>query len=209
MEVARIVEAALRVVDNEGVDGLPMRSIAKELGSSTATLYRHFPTRAALINAVIDRVLAEVDTDPANYQSLDWRHGVEKLSRGIFEAFGRHRHATQLMADHMPIGPNTAEVRERMVASLMAGGFPVEVAAQASAMLAHVILGFAIQLGGERNAEVDGKTFGKALDELDLSKFPATAAVKKARWRPTTVYQEFVFALELVLDGLSRLRGPA
>ena len=77
-----------------------------------------------------------------------------------------------------------------------------------AAMIAHLILGFAIQLGGEREiTDADREAFRKAIQEMDLSQFPATAAVKRARWRPTTVDQEFAFALEMVLDGLGQLRA--
>jgi AcrR family transcriptional regulator len=206
--VGRIADAALQIIDEQGMDGLSMRSLAKHLNSSTATLYRHFPTREALAQSVIDRVLGEVDVDPANYRSLGWRQSVEKVSRGTFEAFRQHRQAALLMADHTPIGPNAAAVRERMLAVLMDGGMAVEVAARSGAMLARLILGFAIQLGGERETtDADREAFRKAIQNRDLAQFPATAAVRQARWRPTPVEAEFAFALEMVLDGLGQLRG--
>jgi AcrR family transcriptional regulator len=93
--VGRIVDAALQIIDEQGMDGLSMRSLAKHLNSSTATLYRHFPTREALAQSVIDRVLGEVDVDPANYRSLGWRQSVEKVSTGTFEAFRQHRQAAR------------------------------------------------------------------------------------------------------------------
>lgn len=206
--VNRIVDSALQVIDEQGLDGLSMRSLAKHLNSSTATLYRHFPTRAALVQSMIDRVLGEVDVDGTNYRDLDWRQGCEKISHGIFDAFRRHRQTALLLADHTPVGPNAAAVRERTLAVLIDGGFEVTVAARSGAMIGHLILGFAIQYGGERETtDADREAFRKAIHGMDLSRFPATAAVKQARWRPTTVDQEFEFALQMVLDGLSQLRG--
>jgi AcrR family transcriptional regulator len=205
--VSRIVDAALRIIDDDGMDGLSMRSLAKHLNSSTATLYRHFPTREALAQSVIDRVMGEVDVDAASYSSLDWRQASEKIAAGTFEAFRRHRQAALLLADHTPVGPNSAAVRERMVAVLIDAGLSVEVAARSGAMIGHLILGFAIQLGGERGiTNADRDAFRKAIHQIDLTQFPATAAVKRARWRPTTIDQEFAFALEMVLDGLAQLR---
>jgi AcrR family transcriptional regulator len=206
--VDRIVDAALQIIDEGGMDALSMRSLAKHLNSSTATLYRHFATREALAQTVIDRVLREVDVDAANYHSLEWRQACEKISAGTFEAFRRHRQAALLLADHTPIGPNAAAVRERMLAVLMQGGLSADVAARSGAMLARMILGFAIQLGGEREVtNADREAFRKAIHELDPTQFPATAAVKRARWRPTPVESEFAFALEMALDGLAQLRG--
>lgn len=185
-----------------------MRSLAKHLNSSTATLYRHFPTRAALLQRLIDRVLGEVDVDVESFRGLSWRQGCEKISTDIFDAFRRHRQTALLLADHTPIGPNAAAVRERTLAVLIDGGFDVTVAARTGAMLAHLILGFAIQFGGERETTAaDREAFRNSIQGMDLSRFPATAAVKQARWRPTTVDQEFEFALQMVLDGLSQSRG--
>ena len=207
MPVDRIVEAALQVIDNDGLDALSMRSLATQLNSSTATLYRHFPTQAVLLSAVVDRVLGEADVDAANYRSLGWRQGCEKIAHEIFGAFARHRQAALLLADHLPVGPNSAAVRERTVAAFINGGFEVSVAARSSAMIGHLILGFAIQLGGERERTgTDREALRKAVRGLDLTQFPATAAVRSARWRPTSIEEEFSFALEMVLDGLGRLR---
>lgn len=206
--VGRIVDAALQIIDEQGMDGLSMRSLGKHLKSSTATLYRHFPNREALAQSVIDRVMGEVDVDAANYDSLGWRQACEKIAAGTFEAFRRHRQAALLLADHPPVGPNVAAVRERMLAVLMGAGLSVDAAARSGAMIGHLILGFAIQLGGEREVtNADREAFRKAVHEIDLTQFPATAAVKRARWRPTTVDEEFAFALEMVLDGLGQLRG--
>jgi TetR/AcrR family transcriptional regulator, tetracycline repressor protein len=208
--ISRIVGAALEIIDDEGLDALSMRSLAKRLNSSTATLYRHFPTRVALIQSVIDQVLGEVDVDPDNYRSLTWRQGCEKIGTGTFEAFRRHRQTALLLADHTPVGPNAAAVRERTLAVLIDGGLPVPVAARSGAMIGHLILGFAIQLGGERDmSDADRAAFRKAIHGQDLTLFPATAAVKKARWKPTSIAEEFAFALEMVLDGLSLRIGRA
>lgn len=204
----RMIATALDIVDQGGADALSMRTLARRLGSSTATLYRHFPHRNALIVAVMDRVVGEIDADPEEFRTLGWREGCEKICRDIFKAFQRHPWSAILLADHVPTGPNAAAVRERLLAVLMAGGFDAHLAARTGAMLGHMIQGFAIQLSGERNiSDEDRQTFGKALKALDLSLFPATAAAQKARFRPTSVEEEFSFALEMVLDGISLLRS--
>lgn len=204
--VDRITEAALLILDEDGAEALTMRAVATRLKSSTATIYRHFPNRADLIIHVIDRVLGEADTDATNYRHLGWRQGCEKIAGEIFEAFRRHRSAALLLADHTPTGPNAAAVRERMLAVLLDGGFDAQVAARCGAMLGHLVLGFAIQLGGEREtSRTDREAFRKAIHALDMTRFPATDAVRRARWRPTTLDEEFSFALEMTLDGITRL----
>jgi TetR/AcrR family tetracycline transcriptional repressor len=83
-----IIETALEIVDEGGAEALSMRSLAQRMNSSTATRYRHFPNRSALIIGVVDRVLGEVELDPAAFQT-SWRQACGRLARATFEALGR------------------------------------------------------------------------------------------------------------------------
>ena len=50
--------------EEEGADALSLRALAQRLESSTATLYRHFDSRADLLAQVVDRIFGEIDVDP-------------------------------------------------------------------------------------------------------------------------------------------------
>ncbi len=208
MDTARIVDAAMRLIDEHGADEVTMRSLAEHLGSSTSTLYRHFPTRAGLIGAVIDRMFGHVNVDPAAYRGTPWRAASQRFTENLFEVMGRHRNVSLQIAHHAPIGTNAAVVRERWLAIMLENGFPVPLAARSGAMIAHLVLGFVIQLGGERaDQQRERRTMATSVHRLDLTEFPATAAVAEARWRTTSIEEEFAFALELVLDRLWELHA--
>ena len=66
----------------------------------------------------------------------------------MFDVLRRHQNVTPLLAGDVPIGPNALAARERMIALLLANGFPPALAARTYATLARYILGFAIQLTG-------------------------------------------------------------
>ncbi|OIK05222.1 TetR/AcrR family transcriptional regulator [Streptomyces monashensis] len=55
----RILEAAVRAFSEKGAD-VPIDTIAKAAGVGSATLYRHFPTREALVEAAYRNELARV-----------------------------------------------------------------------------------------------------------------------------------------------------
>jgi len=59
----QIVAAALAILDEEGADALSLRALAQRLESSTATLYRHFDSRADLLAQVVDRIFGEIDVE--------------------------------------------------------------------------------------------------------------------------------------------------
>ena len=201
----RFIATALQIIDDDGAEALSMRSLAQRLNSSTATLYRHFPNRAALIAEVIDRVLGEVALGVGDLRAGTWQQACQRLAHAIFNALERHRNVALLLADHPPHGPNAALVRECWLAVLLDNGFPPPLAARSAAMMARYVLGFAIQIGTQRStAAADEAQYRTALQSLDPIRFPATAAA--ARALPVSLDDEFGFGLELILGGLTRLR---
>ncbi len=202
-----IIETALRILDEQGAEALSMRSLAQRLNSSTATLYRHFPNRATLVEAVIDRVIGEVDVDGEEIRTGTWRQACRKIATDYFAALSRHHGVALLLADHTPTGPNGAIVRERWLEAMLRNGFPVDLAVRSGALISSYVQGFGIQLGGQRAARgLDDELIPAAAKRLDQAGFPATAQALTAGVLPVPLEDEFVFGLDLILDGLSTLR---
>jgi TetR/AcrR family tetracycline transcriptional repressor len=198
-----MVETALQIVDEAGADALSMRSLAQRLNSSTATLYRHFPNRAALAVAVIDRVLGEIASLSGKLPDADWREMVHTMANDYFAALTRHLGVAKLLADHTPAGPNAMALREFWLASMLNKGFPVELAVRVGALVASYVQGFAIQLAGQRVAEeLDDGALAAAIGRLDPAEFPALMIAWKSGAAPVPLVDEFAFGLELILDGL-------
>lgn len=205
LDSARLVETALKIVDEEGADALSMRALAERLSSSTATLYRHFPNRAALVAAVLDRVVGELDIDGL---SGDWREWCTGFATGWFDVVNRHRNVTVLMTDQLPEGPNSLRAREIWLTVLLDNGFSLDLAARSATTLGHYVLGFVIQLGGERaGSDIDDDAYDRISQTLDPRAYPALTAAIQSGALPVPLEEEFAFGLELLLDSLARLRG--
>ncbi len=200
-----MVETAIRIVDEDGADALTMRSLAERLNSSTATLYRHFPNRARLVAAVLDRVVGELDVEAL---SDDWREWCTGFITGWFEVMTRHRNVAVLMADQLPEGPNSLAAREKWLTVLLDNGFSLDLAARSATTLGHYVQGFAIQLGGERaRSDVDAADYTRISEALDPLAYPALTAAIQAGVLPVPLEEEFSFGLKLILDSLERMRG--
>ena len=197
----RIVTTALQIVDDDGADALSMRTLAQRLDSGTATLYRHFAGRADLVAHVVDLVFGSIEIDAAELCAMTWQEACKAAAHSMFDVLRRHRNVTPLLAEDVPIGPNALAARERMIAFLLANGFPPALAARSYATLARYVLGFAIQLTGARGAPDDASLSGVFRD-LDPLIFPATVAV--AEHIPVPLDEEFAFGLELIIDGLTQ-----
>jgi AcrR family transcriptional regulator len=84
LEVDDIVAAALRVGTSRGFDTLTMRALAEELGVSAMAAYHHVPNKNALVDLVIDAVLAPVEIPPPSFG--DWSARLRELQHRSSEA---------------------------------------------------------------------------------------------------------------------------
>jgi AcrR family transcriptional regulator len=206
LPVARMLAAAVELLDERGAEALSMRSLAQRLESGTATLYRHFSNRSELVSAVIDYILGEVDFDAQVVAGLTWQRACTSHAQHMFDALSRHGNVASLLIDYTPMGPNALVNRELCLSVLLDNGFPPAVAAHAYATLARYVVGFAVQLAGsaagsgQRDAELSA-----AFHELDPSRYPATVAV--ADDLPVPLEEEFAFGLQLIVAGLEQLQA--
>ena len=199
--VDRILTTALQIIDDDGAEALSMRTLAQRLDSGTATLYRHFTSRAELIAHVVDLVSGSVEIDPAKLRTMPWQKACKTVAHTMFDALRRHPNVAPLMAQDVPIGPNAMAARERLIALLLDSGFSPALAARSYATLARYILGFAIQLTSAGGG-LDDADLAQVFRDLDPRQFPAT--VKVADHLPVPLDDEFAFGLELIVDGLTR-----
>lgn len=183
-----------------------MRALALRLDSGTATLYRHFADRAALIAAIIDRVFREAQFDENLLRSMTWQESCRTLASAMFDALSRHKNVTPLLVELVPVGPNALELRERGIAHLLANGFSPKRALLTWATLAHYVLGFAIQVSQRDSQRENPERLSALLHGLDPSRFPATVAVADAM--PIPIEEEFSFGLDLMIKGLSEAQKP-
>jgi AcrR family transcriptional regulator len=205
----RIVTTALQIVDDEGADALSMRTLAQRLDSGTATLYRHFGSRADLIAHVVDRVFGNVELDVTKLRAMAWQEAGKTAARAMFDVLRQHRNLAPLLVEDVPLGPNAMAAREGLIGIMLEDGFPPALAARSYATLARYILGFAIQITST-SGDIDDARLNQVFHDLDPRQFPAT--VKVADHLPVPLDDEFAFGLELIIDGLTQAlahRGKA
>jgi AcrR family transcriptional regulator len=201
LPVERIVTTALQIVDDEGADALSMRTLAQRLNSGTATLYRHFTSRADLVAAVVDKMFGAIELDIAALNTLPWQDACKLAAHNMFDVLRRHRKVASLLVDEVPVGPNALAAREQMLAFLLANGFPPALAARSYATLSRYILGFAMQLTNS-HGDLGKAPMAQIFHNLDQCQFPATVAV--ADNLPVPLEDEFAFGLDLIVNGLTQ-----
>jgi AcrR family transcriptional regulator len=121
-----IVDAALAIVDEEGLEGLSMRRVADKLETGPASLYAHVANKDELMVLVYDRVLGEVHVQEPDKRR--WEEQFADALRQLYEVLVAHRDIAFVSMARVPIGPNMLRVSEGLMAILRAGGVPDRIA---------------------------------------------------------------------------------
>lgn len=135
-----ILDAALVVADREGLDGVTMRAIAERLGVTTMALYRHVPSKAELLDGVVERLLLELPT-PGSEQP--WDEQLRLMAADLRTLAKRHSGAFPLLLQRPASTFSARQVRDRVRGVLLAAGVPGNLAANVERLLSTTILGFA------------------------------------------------------------------
>lgn len=204
----QILVAALELVDAHGVDEFSLRVLAKHLRSSTATLYRHFASKEAILAAVGELVLGEVEARlPEWSRGGNWRDELIGAVEALYRTLEEHPHLVAILGEGVALGQHALALREHVLAGLLDAGFTPLVASQAFTSVMRYTIGFCAQLGvPDVSAGEAGRDLHTFFAELDPTRYPAIAA--SAPYLPVALHDEFRFGLTCLVEGLELLRRP-
>jgi len=209
LSTARVIEAAVELADREGLDGLSMRELAQRLGVVPMALYKHVANKDDLLDGMVDTVWAEVE---APSPELGWREAMRRRSISLRDALMRHRWAVGLLEARMRPGPANLSQHNAMMGSLRTAGFTFRTTVHVTSALDAYVYGFALQ---EKTLpfgtpEESGEAAAAKLDATPpelAQQFPHLLEVVSELARAGYDYdEEFLTGLDLLLDGVERLR---
>ncbi|MEU4238786.1 TetR/AcrR family transcriptional regulator [Actinoplanes sp. NPDC026619] len=126
---AQIVEAALRIVKVDGVDGVSMRRIAAEFDTGPSSLYAHVASKDELLQLMFEEVCGLVELPPLD--PARWQEQVREVARSGHQVLLDHYDLARAALGMIPSGPNAMRISEALLTLMLAGGVPSRVAAWA------------------------------------------------------------------------------
>jgi AcrR family transcriptional regulator len=195
-----VLRAARRIADEEGVERLTMRRLAAELGVMPNALYTYVPDKEGLLDALIDDLLAGVDTGET---AADWRDGLARVMDSSRRLLLAHPRLAPVFLARPGLGPNAARLGEVTFALLRRGGVEGARAVEAFRALLIYSLGFAafqatrLPADPARSARAEAVFAGLPEDE-----FPELHRLARDLAGPTTDRQ-FRTGLRWLLDGIA------
>ena len=208
----RVLGAAVALADARGVEALSMRNLAQELGVVPMALYKHVANKDELLDGMVDVVVGEIDP-PAG--GSDWKTAMRRRVLSARGALLRHPWASRVMESRTSPTPAVLAYMDSMIGMFRAGGFSIDLTHHAMHAMGSRLLGFSQELFDE-TADVGPGMDAETLREL-AGTFPhITELVVAITHDQASVVGlgcddqfEFEFALDLMLDGLERLRDRA
>jgi AcrR family transcriptional regulator len=204
-----IVDAALQVLDADGLDLLSMRHVARTLHTSAASLYWHVGSKDGLLDLIFDRMIGEIpvpEPDPDH-----WQEQLKQVARGERATILRHRDVVRLSLGRIPLGPNALRYADRVLAILRAGGVPDDLAVAGEQLLISIVAGFAIDEtgeGGQPPADQPPSSEAATMVRDYMASLPADRFPHLVRladhFAADDADQRFELLLDLFVDGLAQ-----
>ncbi|WP_285542071.1 TetR/AcrR family transcriptional regulator [Streptomyces lavendulae] len=146
----RIVEAAGALVDAEGLEAVSTRRLAAALGVSGPSLYNHFRTKDAILEAVADAVSARVDlsmfdaVDGGGGARRDWREALHAWAHSYRDALADHPNIVPVLARGPGRRPAGLRLADAVFGAMTEAGWPPAHATRIGALMRYFILGSAV-----------------------------------------------------------------
>ena len=204
----RVLQAALKLADQGGLEALSMRKLGQALGVEAMALYYHFANKERVLDGIVDLVFGEIDPPTIG---ADWKVAMRRRAISLRDALLRHRWAIGLMESRTTPGPANLRHHDAVLGCLRAAGFDMAATATAYSLLDAYIYGFAMT---KMNLPFEDTSDIVEMSETMLAPFPEGEYQNLADFltehamKPGYDYaNEFEYGLDVILDGLERVRG--
>ena len=206
LNLGRALQAAMIIADDDGLEAVTMRRLARELGVEAASLYHHVQGKSEILDGLVDAVAAEIERPTP---STDWRSTISERAHHTRAGLRRHPWAVSLMASRTNPGPATLGLLETGIRCFREGGFSVLQATHAISVVDSYVHGFVLQevnLPFRDESELAAMT-GAIMETFPASEFPYLfeLTVEHVLTPGYDHGEEFDSGLSVVLDGVAAL----
>ncbi|GAA2548496.1 TetR/AcrR family transcriptional regulator [Winogradskya consettensis] len=192
----RIVDVASKLVDAEGLEAVSVRRLATELGVAGPSLYNHFPTKADILDAVADAVVAQVDV--SFFATHEWQDALRLWAHSYHAVLSAHPNVVPVLAQGPGRRPAALAMADTVYGGLIAAGWPPARATHIGALMRYLVTGSALgsfALGFDEDPQLYAERYPHLRDAHLL-----------AEHRRSVDEGAFALGLETVITGLTAMK---
>jgi AcrR family transcriptional regulator len=201
----KVLAAALKKADQDGLEALSMRNLAQALKVEAMSLYNHVENKEDLLSGLVELVVSEIEVPTVGG---DWKAAMRRRATTAHAVLNLHPWATMLFVSRMNVGPVMLRYVDATISCLRAAGFSYPLADHAWNTMDAFIYGFTLQ---KKNFPLDPAQYAAAakgfIHLIPPEQFPGLNGMSREviEGRHDGL-QHLEFGLELILEGLDRLR---
>lgn len=196
-----ILHAAFLELEGKGPSVLSLRGVAAAVGVAPTALYTYFPSKSALMGAMVERLLADVDETPTPTDCAPPSARLRSLAVSVHRAVTARPGAAALLISGPLDGHAAQSMNERLVGDFMAAGLDQDDSARASYALQVYVLGSALLAAADDVSDANGAPASRAASEFPLT--DATTGIAAQH----DSHEQFEWGLTRVLNGLLGTSG--
>jgi len=204
-----VLRAAVELADRIGIDSLSMRRLAEELGVVPMALYKHVANKEELLDSMVDVVVAEIDPPQLD---MDWKSMVRQRILSARQALLRHPWASGVIESRANPSAVLLAYIDSMIGMFRTGGFSADLTHHVLHTMGSRLFGFSQEVFDD-SPSLDPASTAMLVREME-GKYPHIAEMVGIVYHDQESVPgggcddqfEFEFALDLLLDGLERLR---
>lgn len=205
----RILQAALELADEGGIDSLTMRKLGDVLGFEAMSLYHHVADKDDVLDGILDLVLAE--TEPPS-PAGDWDTAIRASAISVHEALRSHAWSCALLMAPGRVRPARLRYMDLLLGRLRESGFSAETTYTAYHVLDGYIFGFSLwETSHTYTAEEVSDLVAKFAQMITAEAYPYLHehAQQHSSEGPHRKVSAFEYGLDLIVDGLKKVHDTA
>jgi AcrR family transcriptional regulator len=205
----RVLRVAVELADQIGIDSLSMRKLAEELGVVPMALYKHVANKEELLDGMVDLVVGEIGPPPSD---TDWKSSVRQRILSARRVLLRHPWASGVIESRANPSPVLLTYIDSMIGMFRAGGFSADLTHHVLHTMGSRLYGFSQEVFDD-SPNLDPASTAMLVREME-GRYPHIAEMVGVVYHDQASVPgrgcddqfEFEFALDLLLNGLERLR---
>ena len=210
----RVLRAAVDLADRHGIDAVSMRKVGQELGVEAMSLYNHVDNKEDLLDGMTEIVVGEIDLE---LRGDTWKTQMRNRILDAREVMKRHPWASGVIESRRRMMPNMMRYMDGFAGIFFDNGFSMALAHHGLHALGSRMLGFSQELYDDSDAMAESPEVAAVMMQQMIERYPnISRIVAEITHDDDSVVGtgcdddfEFFFALDLLLDGLDRLKQDA
>jgi len=210
LDPAKVVDSALLIADTEGLDAVTLRRLAQSHQVTPMALYRHFADKSDLLNAIADKLLADIDLPGPSGDR--WDRQLRAVMTAFVEALRPHPNVAGLTLRRILVAGPGLVMAERTMELLIEGGFEPEYAAEVGRQaICSLITLVTTEPGAGEDPEPEIREQSlrmkrAALGALDPKRYPLITSAADTLVCPASTDRYYTLGIDLVVAGIRGVR---